>query len=411
MTSNKAQRQRPLEENETITTFESWRHNLMYILTLDSNFAPLIKSTWNKASKRDKYRGFTDDTAEEVPDESKRKTAATKVCQLELMLGQIANFAPIISRKSIIERSTSLDNIWQTIRAHYGLQVTGSYFLDFAEISFREGERHEELYQRLMSFVEDNLLEANSVLSHHGDKIDEDEELTPTLENLIVLIWLKLIHKDLPRLVKQKFGTELRSRTLASIKPEISISMSSLLDELNSNSAGRVMRAKSNIPYSKRPNSRNKNRPNRQSSKSCIICELKGKPSDHFLSTCVNLPESDRKYFAKARLVQAIDSAFEDETDQGKSVSFDDDIGSSSSEEEDNSRVGRVCTDETPIINRVKVKRSPWFNVFNNHHAVKITVDTGAVINIVREAVVIALKGKIVKAIQGASQADGKSPK
>ena len=41
----------------------------------------------------------------------------------------------------------------------------------------------------------------------------------------------------------------------------------------------------------------------------------------------------------------------------------------------------------------------------------KITVDTSAVINIVREAVVIALKGKIVKAIQGASQADGKSPK
>ena len=185
---------------------------------------------------------------------------------------------------------------------------------------------------------------------------------------------------------------------------------SPVLDELNSNSAGRVMRAKSNIPYSKRPNSRNKNRPNRQSSKSCIICELKGKPSDHFLSTCVNLPESDRKYFAKARLVQAIDSAFEDETDQGKSVSFDDDIGSSSSEDEDNSRVGRVCTEETPIINHVKVKRSPWFNVFNNHHAVKITVDTGVVINIVREAAVIALKGKIIKAVQGASQADGKSP-
>ena len=41
---------------------------------------------------------------------------------------------------------------------------------------------------------------------------------------------------------------------------------------------------------------------------------------------------------------------FEDETDQGKSVSFDDDMGSLSSEEEDNSRVGRVCTEETSII-------------------------------------------------------------
>ena len=40
----------------------------------------------------------------------------------------------------------------------------------------------------------------------------------------------------------------------------------------------------------------------------------------------------------------------------------------------------------------------------------KITFDTGAVTNIVLEAVVIALKMKIVKAVQGAPQANGKSP-
>ena len=88
MATNKAQRQRPLEENETITSFESWQHNLLYILTLDNNFAPLIKCMWNKASKKDKYRGFTDDTENEQPDASKRKTAAAKVCQLELMLAK-----------------------------------------------------------------------------------------------------------------------------------------------------------------------------------------------------------------------------------------------------------------------------------------------------------------------------------
>ena len=76
-----------------------------------------------------------------------------------------------------------------------------------------------------MAFVEDILLKANS-LSHHGDLITEDEELSPSLENFVVLTWLKLIHPDLPRLVKQRYGTELqRSRTLASIKPEVSPSL------------------------------------------------------------------------------------------------------------------------------------------------------------------------------------------
>ena len=72
-----------------------------------------------------------------------------------------------------------------------------------------------------MAFVGDTLLHANS-LSHHGEVRTEDEELTPTLENFIVLTWLKLVHYGLPRLVKQRHRTELRSQTLASIKLEYS---------------------------------------------------------------------------------------------------------------------------------------------------------------------------------------------
>ena len=49
-----------------------------------------------------------------------------------------------------------------------------------------------------------------------------DEELSPSQENFIVLTWLRLLHSNLPRLVKQRYGTELHRRTLASVKPEIS---------------------------------------------------------------------------------------------------------------------------------------------------------------------------------------------
>ena len=156
MFSNKFQRQWSLGEDTNISKFEAWKHNLTYILTLDENFAPFLKATWNKSSKKQPHRGFQDDTAEMVPDASKRKSAATKVSQLELMLGQIANWAPDISRRSIVERSTSLENVWQVIRNYYGIQLCGSYFLDLAEFNLKPGERPEALFQRLMSFVEDN---------------------------------------------------------------------------------------------------------------------------------------------------------------------------------------------------------------------------------------------------------------
>ena len=294
-----------------ISKFDAWKHNLTYILTLDENFSPFLKATWNKANKRDPTRGLTDDTEVSCPDPSKRKSAATKVNQLELMLGQIANWAPDISRKSIIDRSTSLESVWQIIRNYYGIQLCGSYFLDLADLNLKAGERPEALYQRLMSFVEDNLLLADGSLTHHGEKVEEDEELTPTLENMIVLMWLQLINKDLPKLVKQKYATELRTRTLASIKPEISASLSSLLDEIQATSTNaRIMR--SSVPYQQSPrhvrfsqDTRSRSPSRSSPSRSCAICKAKGKPSDHFLSTCRDLPYADRKFFTKARLVHS----------------------------------------------------------------------------------------------------------
>jgi hypothetical protein len=102
-------------------------------------------------------------------------------------------------------------------------------------------ERPEDLYQRIVAFVEDSLLCANGLI-HQGEQLAEDEELSPTVENFIVLTWLRLIHPDLPKLVKQRYGTELRSRTLATIKPEILQALTRLLDEIHATDDAKIMR-------------------------------------------------------------------------------------------------------------------------------------------------------------------------
>ena len=47
------------------------------------------------------------------------------------MLGQIANYCPIISRSTLVKNSTSLEYIWQTIRQHFAFQATGAQFTIF----------------------------------------------------------------------------------------------------------------------------------------------------------------------------------------------------------------------------------------------------------------------------------------
>ena len=82
--------------------------------------------------------------------------------------------------------------------------------------------------------MDDNLLKANGSIRHHGENMTNDEEPTPTFENVIVITWLRLVHPDLPALInfKQRYGTELRCQTLASLKPEISQALESLLEEI-----------------------------------------------------------------------------------------------------------------------------------------------------------------------------------
>ena len=142
---------RALEQTETVTTFEQWKSILIYNIRQDGDFSPFISTSWNKFSKKsdNKYRGLIDDTAETQSDATKRKTKDVKIADLELMLEMIANWAPIISRQSIIRNSTSLESIWQMIRAHYGFHKSGAYFLDLADIKLEHGERHQDLFQRI----------------------------------------------------------------------------------------------------------------------------------------------------------------------------------------------------------------------------------------------------------------------
>ena len=141
MATVRAPKQWSLTKNETITSFESWRQNLVYTLSLDNNFAPFLVSgaKWEKKTKESPHRGFDDDD-QNVP-EARRRTKEQKVNMLEMLLGQIANYAPIISRNTIVKNSVSIDSIWQAIRLHYGFQTSGAHFLDFASIKLQPDER------------------------------------------------------------------------------------------------------------------------------------------------------------------------------------------------------------------------------------------------------------------------------
>ena len=60
--------------------------------------------------------------------------------------------------------------------------------LDLADICLKPGKRPEELYQRLLAFMDDNLMKADGRVKHLNKEITEDEKTTHSPENYIVVL-------------------------------------------------------------------------------------------------------------------------------------------------------------------------------------------------------------------------------
>ena len=410
-----------LEKVETINSYENWQENQVYVLSRDINFSPFLlpdqlgnEVKWAKKTSTNPNRGFTDD-AHAADDPPVGLTAAKKVLHLETMLNQIANYCTVISRATIVKSSTSMRSVWQAIRLHYCFQKTGSRFLDFDDFKLESDERPEDLYQRMLAFVDDNLLRSEGGIKHHGESPTSDEDLTPMVENLLILSWLRLVHPGLPHVVKQRFATQLRSNTLASIKDEISLTMEQLLDAAqDSDSAkiqrsaascdsyvseeARVLRSGANFQNKGRPGNRNSSqgRP-RIPDRSCPLCTEAKRPSNHYLSTCKYLPDKDRRYMSKIRqLTDFAQMYLHDECED--EYQFEDNTS-------DYEELPKPASTR-----RVNIKQSPFFKAFYHEHPLQVTLDTGAETNLIKSHVARYMGITVTKTSQMAMQADGTTP-
>ena len=387
---------------------------MVYTLSLDKAFTPYLKDgvTWQKQTSVAPHRGFTDDDTGTTNGQTKDEKCTT----LNLMLGQIANYATVISRNQIIKSSTLLNDIWDRIRQHYGFHTTGSRFLDLATIRHQPGERAEDLYQRLVSFIDDNLLTKDNTVTHHSATVTTDEEVSPPLENVTVYLWLERLHISLPALVKQRYGAELRNKTLASIKPEISQALASLLEELSAGENSRICgtRTQNNEPSRRRFPQQARSGGN--GGKFCCLCRTANRPNydSHFLSQCRYLPESDRKRMTSSiRNVEVLDYDNYDEI-----LGTDDNNNEEAAAIQNGGVVADTINDNNLFLDhpppaiqrRVTTRKSPRMHCFYAHIPVCLLLDSGAESNLIGEATCILMGLKYSRTTQGAQQVDMKTP-
>lgn len=304
----------PLSEVETLSSIERWRQNILYHLRLNEEFRQYLKedTEFGKKSKQQPCRLFRDTLQTRKDNEghdvvSVKESKEDKCFIIDLLLDQIANFAPLIPRFDITRESASLQEVWQKVRLYHNLQKSGALMNEIWNMSRKDDELPQALFARLKQCYDDNLITARGL--HHVDGVlIEDEEMSPTLYNSVILHWLQLLHPKLRDAVTQRFSCQLRDNTYGALFPEISSAVGSLLEELNGDTAtNRVYSSQSSRPYtpfkgksSFKPSARGYNK------KSCEYCKVTGKKAyyTHTIEECLFIKRENRKNHDAAKQVE-----------------------------------------------------------------------------------------------------------
>ena len=133
---------RDLTEDESQTSFESWKEAMTFTISLSDKSARFLPSgnlsTWTTAEDR----GFVDDadTDPGVTPENKMNKE-TKLSLLNVVLGSLAGHATVINSNFIKKQATSLEMIWERLRGFYGFRRTGARVLKLMDNKIITGYR------------------------------------------------------------------------------------------------------------------------------------------------------------------------------------------------------------------------------------------------------------------------------
>ena len=248
----------------------------------------------------------------------------------QLLLARNAQLAKFITLISVLcpytltnildQLSTSFTWIITYLEQHYQVQKKGAHFLSISDIRFNSSDTYENFYMELHGAVEDSLRkEGELLLFRNSEPLAEDEEMSPTLENMVVLLWLERIDPRLPKKVSATFAHQMVGNTsLRDLQPTISARLPGLLQELDEAAANRASLHAADAHEPVQPtvaaafSMRNKGRNQRQNNPSkgrslnkfCRICFLlnKGSPSgytSHNITSCNKLSDRDKQEMAR----------------------------------------------------------------------------------------------------------------
>ena len=236
----------------TTVTFKVWKNTLISHIQQDAhhhNFMPGgLYQEWRAAEfgnriisldEEDSDKRAIDGKLEQLGRDEHRaqltRLLAIRNAQLAKFITHIATLCHHTENDDVTNHSTSLQWIFDYLLKHYGLETKGANFMNIAEHSYKQGTPFQTFYKQYRASFIDNLRKQGDIVKYRNDFVlTEDEKLSPSFENAIILWSLEKIDPRLPAKVKKNYGHQMTGNvTLKDIQPVVFENISDMIEELD----------------------------------------------------------------------------------------------------------------------------------------------------------------------------------
>ena len=163
----------------------------------------------------DNYANMDEEARADLKRKLTRDRLRLRNKQLARMLSVLSSLVYDSDADPVVNDSTSIQWIWSYLRKRYSIDTRGVNFLRIVKVNYKSGTNHQTYYQELRAAFVDNLRKAGDARSHlrPGDLMPQDETLSPSFEDAIVLMALEKIDPRLPARVARDYEHRLDRNT------------------------------------------------------------------------------------------------------------------------------------------------------------------------------------------------------
>ena len=305
----------------TETQFAIWCEELEVYLSQESDFAQFLTdgkySTW--LSKEINPERIEQLAAEDLADPDLRNLEA-RTLKLRSVRTQLRTVLSIIGKcvseghyNSVVRHATSLEWIYNSLRCDYDIQQKGVHFLNILDVKYNPSTATPiSFYNEYRTVIVNNLAKTGDVIKYkNNQRLEQDEKMSPMVEDLILLNVLREIDPRLPAYVKIHYNHKMQTEDkLMDFKSDMLINVPSFLEQLNSDNQLQSSRASLGAFRQQKTFTRKTKQYFKKSNTRmyCRICYLENLPREIYTShnfgdtSCTSISRQDKANMEKSRL-------------------------------------------------------------------------------------------------------------